>query len=426
MELDIDVNNLSLNNTVAGSVIIIETGNTLNAASVLNPGRPVSIEVEQGPLGIGAINGSVVSLMPATGSGLRAITDTNGTSLNITATGLNFSALDGFGTLADPIETKVTNPLSVDTSLGEIGITQIGNLSLLGNLGTTGHIRLGASGGQVLIQDQSITSSAGTIRLSGSIVKVEALGASTQVNAAGNLYIVDTGSLIVQGSNTTISGSAKLVAGTGISINAGDVSIIGGDADFAVASIDPVVLNMNLSGLLSLSGGAGYMSEAQLAADSVALNVLGDISLTGGSGTDAFASINAFSGDVVMSSGSIALPGEVMLTQGSGSNADAVILANSGQGLVDISAGVCTNCTELGADPFLDSASQEGIFGSYTFTLLEPPVIAEVPVPVPDEEIIDIGTDQLIVLNDYQEDVIVGVVDPDDDDDEEKRELVCR
>ena len=49
------------------------------------------------------------------------------------------------------------------------------------------------------------------------------------------------------------------------------------------------------------------------------------------------------------------------------------------------------------------------------------------PMVVPDDDLIDIGTDQLIVLNEYQDDVVIGILDPDaDDDDEEKRELVCK
>ena len=43
-----------------------------------------------------------------------------------------------------------------------------------------------------------------------------------------------------------------------------------------------------------------------------------------------------------------------------------------------------------------------------------------------DEELIDIGTDQLIVLHEYQDDVVFSGAELDENDDEEKRELVCR
>ncbi len=436
VNLEIDVNNLTINNTVSGNVTIVATGGSLSADSVLNPGRPVSVETQQGPLAIGVIDGSVVTLMPGTGSGLRAITDANGSTLNISATTLNFSALDGFGTFVDPIETNIINPFSVDTAFGDIGIIQSGNLKLLGDPNTTGSIWLGASGGELLIQDQTI--SGNTIILSGSTVKVEALLASTQVNAGADLEVVNTGSLTVQGSNTNVSAFAKLVAGSGITINAGDVSVIGGDADFATASIDPVALLMNLSGDLIIVGGAGNMSESQLAADSLILNVLGNINLLGGAGDSAFATINAFNGDVFITAGTVLLPGDVIADPGTGSNADAVFLANAGLGQVDIAAGSCNVCTVLGSDPFLDPASQAGIFGNYTFTLLElppppplppPPVSQEMepPTALPDDDTLNFGTDQVIVLNEYQDNVVVAVVNHDpDDEDEDERERVCR
>ena len=71
-----------------------------------------------------------------------------------------------------------------------------------------------------------------------------------------------------------------------------------------------------------------------------------------------------------------------------------------------------------------------------TYQLEIPPapvVVTPTPVPTPaptpprDEELIDIGTAQLIVLNDYRDRTVVQVVESDTSGgDEEERELVCR
>ena len=412
VELDIDVTDLSINNSISGSVIIIDTGTALSANSVLNPGRPVSIDTQLGPLAIGAVNGSVVTLMPGTSSGTRAITDANGGAANITAATLVFSAADGFGSFADPLETQVANAFSVDTSMGDIGIVQSGNLNLSGNLNTSGSIRLGASGGTLLVQDQSITSSAGSIDLSAGNITIQAISNDADVTATrGALNVTTAGTLSVLGSNVSASTTAKLTAGTTLNINAGQVLIKAGSAANADASIDPTVLNMNVSGDLDILAGAGDFSDAELAAGSLFLNIDGNTTLMAGAGNQAHATINAFSGDVAITSvinqallnaappGATLLPGSVALFPGTGANADAVIFANSGSGLVTIKAGNCINCTVLGADPFLDPASQAGIFGFLNFTPLNPVLVpAATPVPTPDTNLPDV-TDQVLVTD---------------------------
>jgi len=66
--------------------------------------------------------------------------------------------------------------------------------------------------------------------------------------------------------------------------------------------------------------------------------------------------------------------------------------------------------------------------GSYQLEIgsVAPPPPPPPPPVDPDDEVIDIGTDQVIVLNEYQDDVLISFVDSEDDDDKEKRELVCR
>ncbi len=422
VELDIDADTLTLANALAGSVVIIDTAGTLDAASVTNPGRPVTLTTQAGPLAIGVVNGSTVTLSPATLGGTRAITDSNGASLNITATTLGFSAPAGFGTFADPIETSVATPFAVDTSTGDIGIVQSGNLSLPADLLTSGDIRLGASGGELLLQDRTVKSSAGRVRLSGSTVRVQAVAAPTLVDAATALDVVDTGSLVVQGSNTTASATAKLRGVSSVDINAGNVSVIGGDANFATAIIDPVLvlgtLSMTLGGNLELAGGAGLMSEARLSAGSITLNVAGNTSLSGGAGSDAFAVIDAIGGNVTLTAGTGFVPGTVSLVAGSGPNADAIITASSGLGLVAISAGTCSNCDVLALDPFLDPAAQQGIFGGFGFTALE----ALPSTGLPD------GTDAIIVLDDYGFIALLILPGSEDEgeDDRGRRVLMCR
>lgn len=56
------------------------------------------------------------------------------------------------------------------------------------------------------------------------------------------------------------------------------------------------------------------------------------------------------------------------------------------------------------------------------------PPVTPTPVmpPEPEEELVELGTEQVIVLNDYQDDVLVAFVDPDAEDEEGRRELICR
>ncbi len=125
-----------------------------------------------------------------------------------------------------------------------------------------------------------------------------------------------------------------------------------------------------------------------------------------GSGSDAHAFMEAVVGDIFLTLSG----GEITLTPGSGSNADAVLIANQGTGLILLPIDNCINCNVLPTDPFLDLVSQSGIFSLQNL-----------------DEITNIGTSQLIVLNEYQDDVVVGIIDPEsDDEDEEKSELVCR
>ncbi len=75
------------------------------------------------------------------------------------------------------------------------------------------------------------------------------------------------------------------------------------------------------------------------------------------------------------------MPGNVSLSLGAGANADAVLIANAGSGQIDITAGSCINCGVLGLDPFLDPASQAGLFGMLAFTLLESFVVTDTVQP---------------------------------------------
>ena len=94
------------------------------------------------------------------------------------------------------------------------------------------------------------------------------------------------------------------------------------------------------------------------------------------------------------------------------------------------------------ANPVFTASADTPISGIYQLEIIPavvtptptpPPVITPTPTPTPDpiltpdEEIVDIGTDQLIVMNEYQGDVAVVAIEPEEgSDDDEERELVCR
>jgi len=296
----------------------------------------------------------------------------------------------------------------VDTSMGEIGIDQSGKLQLLGNVNTSGSVFLGASG-QLMVQDQSLAS-AGAIRLSGANVRVEAQALATQVNAAGNLQVTGTSTLTVKGSDTTVNTDAKLKSGATLTIDAGTVKVQGGNAAFSDASIDPVSLAMTLTGDLNLIGGNAQDAFAVLEAPT------GDVSLT----------LQVDPGLIATAPpGTVLLPGVITLTPGTGMNADALIAANAGLGQVTVVAGGCINCIPLiPPDPRQDLVTQAGIFGNLAFTAAAPVTVPQTTVATAPVD----GADQVIVTDDTQTLVflLLPTVDESGDEDEGKRVLMCR
>lgn len=420
VDLLITATSLTVVNTTAGAVNVRNLGSTLTAA-IANTGRPVTLENTGGNLTLGAIDGSIVNLQG------NAIADGNGATLNINAATLFYTAPAGFGTATDPVETQVANlTISPSTTSGDIGIINNGDITLSASVATSGDINLTASGGTLLARN--VTIGAHDIRFSGATVQIgHPTSGSTQITATNDMQVIDSGSLIVRGSDTIVEGSAKITAAGNVSLtNVGDVTIQGGNADYANAGIDPLEVIATITGDLVLQAGAGDSSEAQISAtDLVDLEVGGIVSLSGGAGADAHAVINATDGEVVIHAGTATAPTDVILTTGAGANADAVILADSGTGTITIHAAVCTGCDELAANPLTDTSAQTGVFGD--LFLNATPGGGEI-IP---------GNEQVIVMNDIQdifsggdEEFLreMGILesDEDEDEDEERTLLECR
>jgi len=390
--LQTDVSTLNINNTSSGAVNVLNLSTGLTA-DVVNTGRSVSLTSTGGSIALGVVDGSTVDIQSGS-----TILDTNGAALNITANTFTYTALSGIGSFTDPIETQISNPFTLTTTSGDIGIAQTGTLNLTGNTSTSGSINLSATTG-LTINDASLTGN--NVQLSGPTVQVAAFSHNAQVNALGDLDIINATNLIVQGSDTNSDGFAKILAGGSINIVAANVDVLAGDADFAFASIDPTSLILNLSGDLNLIGGAGAMSEAVLAAESVSITTSGEVILIGGTGDDAFALINATVSDVNI------ISSNVILETGTGSNSDAVIIANAGTGTIGIETLACVNCVSFVTDPLLDPQSQNGIFGNLDSTTI-PTISADSDVPENQQVIVALEPVQETLIVD--EEIIVSEV----------------
>ena len=403
VELDIGVDTVDVTNTTAGNVLLIDT-NTGLTADIINTGRAITLDSTSGSIAAGVIDGSSVDIQSGS-----VISDANGGAANITATNFTYTAPDGFGTFTDPLETQISNSFLIANSNGDIGISQTGDLDLTGNTSASGNVYLSASNSLNVI---NATLGGNDVQLSGSNIQIDAAAGSAQVSAGNNLSIMNGGAVLVQGSNTNSGGSAKLLAGNTLIIDADNVTIRGGDADFAFAQIDPVSVDMTLTGDLTIEGGAGAQSGAMLAGDMIDIVSGGNVNLTGGAGDDAYAVIDAVTGNVNIEAATVALEG------GTGTNTDAVIVANQGAGNVGLISTACNNCDPLEMDPFIDPETQSGVFGN----------LANPSTDVPDNE-------QVIVLESFTDELDEGddflnapdaELQSDDDDEEEEEILECR
>jgi hypothetical protein len=301
-------------------------------------------------------------------------------------------------------------------SAGDLDINTTGtssNLVVNAPISATSNLNMNVSG-DIVITDVTVNGAAGVQSSSGSLQLISNL-APVQLTSSGNLNIDNTGNLILQGSDTSSGGSAKVLAEGEIIINAASVNLNAGDADFAFASIDPLLLELTLSGDLNLTGGAGQMSDAQLQADTVNIMTTGNVNLTAGTGDDSSAIINGQASDVTIDAA------QIELQAGTGANADALVIADLGNGNINVMAPTCTNCDPIDADPILDATAQNGFFGIQ--------VAQTATTDVPDNQ-------QVVVLESFtdeinEEDVTsvtaINTVTTEDGDEEEEEELLeCR
>lgn len=190
--------------------------------------------------------------------------------------------------------------------------------------------------------------------------------------ASANLFL-NAPTVTLRGSDTSASLQGKLTAANLISIAAGDMVIAGGAAPNASALIDPTTVAINASGNLSLSGGSGNGSVAQVTGGSVTM--LGaNILLTGGAGTGTHALVEANSGGATLAA---LAGGAINFVSGTGANSGAGVVA---AGAISLLADNCAGCVVLTANPYSPPTfSGSGLYsatGQVTQQAVTIPVVA--------------------------------------------------
>jgi filamentous hemagglutinin family protein len=183
------------------------------------------------------------------------------------------------------------------------------------------------------------------------------------VNAAGTSRIKAVDQTIFAGSITVQSGSANSLSEIKasnvqtISTLTGGISVLGGSGNNSLAQIDPLTQTILANGTINVVGGSGVNAIAQIVSGGgqTLLATSGDVTLTGGGNTNASALITTTG-----PASSIGAADDIVLTPGTGSNADAIIGVGNGAGNVVLTCGGACALSSIIPGP----GSDAGVFGN--------------------------------------------------------------
>jgi hypothetical protein len=240
---------------------------------------------------------------------------------------------------------------------------------------------------------------------------------STIINSSGTASITNQGTLTLDNStiNPTLTSQGTLNIKTGTSNTvAGTLNITGGTLTGGGTLVGDVnntggtLATGDSPGTLTITGnyvqGAGGIFQAELAGAATAGTDYDLLSVSGTATLDGILDIQLFGAYT-------------------GNEGDQFDIISS----TDVINDFATVNAPTGL--LFTASADTPSTGIYQLEIPAPVVVVTTPppTPTPDEELIDIGTDQLIVLNEYQDRTVVQIVDTDsDDENEEKRELICR
>lgn len=365
---------VQLTNAPAGSIAATGTnsiGTLVNSGSIdIVGGTTTGSSLVNNSLFIASSGGANFASVGNSGS----IEVTNGGSFTATTLAANSgSNLIGSGGSVFVLGDYQQLGGTITGTYNDLQLSSLGALSFNSGLTASGTLRLGAAT-TLSLSGSAASYSGGSVDLLANSVVVD----STTVSATSNLF-VSAANLSVTGT----SAPAKLLAANSLVISGGTVTVDG--ASFG-ASIDPTLLDVSLTGDLTLTGGLGTGAPAELLGDSV--NVTANVITLANGGLGSGATIVASAGNLAMN------------------------YAN------------CNGCTLFPAQP---TTADTGMFGqtvTLNGTLFSPAPVAPAPLAPATVSGETSGIEQLIVGTDLAESGAIeseevaagGALDDDDDE----------
>jgi filamentous hemagglutinin family protein len=347
---DAIIRNLSGNQTVSAGSITLNGGHTQSTTGVLQMGT--GTQSVSGSAGITLR--SDPNLPPAHVDSFVLIQNPAATQQTITANSGGVTLTNsGAGTVAVTsagTQAVTSRFVDVTTSAGSTGnatLSSTGNQRIHAtNENATRGLRVAALGtgtasiesGASQLLEVTYPEVMQTSGLTGAMV----IG---DVNAAGvsRVKAVDqsvfAGSIVVQSGAVNSLSELKASGAQTVSTLTGGISILGGSGDNSLAQIDPTTQTILSNGTIAIQGGSGVNSIAQIVSGSgqTVYSTNGNLTLTGGTNTNADALITNVGPAAIVGS-----TGNIVLTAGSGSGADALVTVGAGAGSLALVAGGTT------------------------------------------------------------------------------------
>lgn len=337
---DAIVRNLSGSQSVSASSVTLNGGHTQSTTAILNLGTGTQtisgnsgITLRSDP-NLPPAHADSFVLIQNPAATLQTITANNG-GVTLTNSGAGTVALTSAGTQA-----VTSRFVDVTTSAGSTGNatlsatgnqrihTTSGTSSSTGNsmrvaaLGTgTANVTAGASQLLELDYPEQMQGGAGGKLMVGDINA----GGTSQVKAVDqNLF---ARSIAIQSGLVNSISELKAAGTQTLTALLGGISVLGGNGDNSLAQIDPLTQIILSNGTVDVAGGSGVNAIAQIVSGSVQaiVGTNGNITLSGGTGANADALISTPG-----SLQTISTVGNITLTPGTGVGADASIINANG------------------------------------------------------------------------------------------------
>ena len=228
------------------------------------------------------------------------------------------------------------------------------------------------------------------------------------VNVAGTSRIkavdqtVIAGSIIVQSGALGSISELKASGTQTVSTLTGGISVIGGSGDNSLAQIDPLTQTILSNGALNVQGGSGVNAIAQIVSASAqtiyATN--GDFTLSGGSASGAAAFIT--NGGPVSILGTT---GDVILTPGTAPGADALITVGpGGSGALFLACGGSCILPVVGPTPTAGALASGGVIVGSALPTGPLPISPVTSAALGAADAVNDATQSLLTLEEDQED----------------------